>query len=131
MKITTLKVSDDTFIFYKSNSPKNFENFSEEIQDIGYIQFVIDEDDCVHLVYMFVNPNHRGKGLGESLLKLMFSYCIHKMEHKGIGMFDIFLDDMSDRYGQTHNIYLKTGFSYDEMELGVPCGPEMTKTIKI
>jgi GNAT superfamily N-acetyltransferase len=131
MQIIRLNVSDDNFIFYKSNQQKNFESFSQEIQDIGYIQFVIDKEDCVHLVYMFIHPEHRGKGLGENLLKLMFTYCIDKMKERNTWMFDIFLDDMSDRYGQSRNIYLKTGFIYDEIESGIPCGPEMTKTIKI
>jgi len=131
MEIKTINIEDSTFIYY-SNSKQHKKHIllSDEIQDIGYIQFSIHDDEVI-ISYIYINPEKRGKGLAENLFIKMFSYCIEVMKSNHVYLFDILLDDMSDRYGLDNNLYLKMGFTYNEIDSIGPCSPEMTKTIRI
>jgi len=66
------------------------------------------------LISIYVHPEYRNCGYGSKLLKRLIKYS------KGIGIRSIYLDDMSDGYRGTHNIYRKMGFKYINDD-----GPEM------
>ena len=129
MKTRQRKVGKETFLYIIEDENQNFEL---ELLKYGYIQYYI----CyiyseVQVLYVYVDPEFRGKGYGEILMKEMFNDVSKKMEKKGIERFDIKLDDMSDRFAQEPNLYRKTGFQYCEIDDDGPCGPEMSLTISL
>ena len=82
---------------------------------LAYLNIIIDYNDNSSIITDFscINTN---KGSGSILL----NFVIREMTK--IQIKNITLDDMSNRYRQSHNIYLKFGFSYlyefgPEMEL--------------
>lgn len=121
MRITKRILGDDAFIF-----------FDNDEFDYGYIQYYISyEDREVQLLYIYVHPDHRGNKYGQQLIQEMFNDVIEKMKSENIYQFDIHLDDMTDNFGKSNNLYLKMGFEYCEMDEEGPCGPEMSITIRI
>jgi hypothetical protein len=97
MEIKTLNMKDSTFIYYYK-STKQHTSLVDEIQDIGYIQFSIHEDE-VNISYIYIHPEKRGSGLAENLFVKMFSRCVEDMKSrnpsiittlKGYGVFTRF-----------------------------------------
>ena len=63
---------------------------------------------------IYVDKVQRGKGIGSILIKEIIKYA------KSNNIKKIILDDMTDNYRQSHNIYIKHGFCYVD-----DYGPEM------
>lgn len=120
MRIIKKTLGDDMFIFFEDNHI-----------NCGYVQYHISyEIREVQLLYIYVHPDHRGKKYGHFLMEQMTQDVIDKMRNNNIDQFDIHLDDMTDNFGKSNNLYLKMGFEYCEVDDQGPCGPEMSKTIR-
>lgn len=78
---------------------------------IGLLHAIVIDNDC-HIISININNIYQNKGNGTTLLYNLIKYC------KNNNIKTIFLDDMSDRFNQQHNIYLKFGFTY--IEYGFP-----------
>jgi GNAT superfamily N-acetyltransferase len=61
----------------------------------------------LYIRYLYTDANYRNQGLATRLLR----YAVLQA-HK-IGIVRVRLEDMSDRYKQDNNIYVKLGFVYD------------------
>jgi ribosomal protein S18 acetylase RimI-like enzyme len=85
----------------------------------------------VKILYIYVHPDHRGKKYGQNLIQEMTKDVIDKMKNNHIDHFEIHLDDMTDNFSKSNNIYLKMGFEYCEIDQDGPCGPEMYKKISL
>jgi predicted GNAT family N-acyltransferase len=132
MRTIIQKINDDTFIYFSEQDLLKKEFDIVEIQKIGYIQFTIDtESEEVNVGYIFVSEIHRGKKFGKQLIEKMIRHTYKEMKRNHISRYEIKLDDMSVRYGMKNNLYIKTGFSYCEIDEGRPCGPEMSMTIDV
>lgn len=119
--ITQKKIGDDTFIC-----------LIDKGLDYGYIQYYISfEEEIVNLLYIYVHPELRGRKYGEYLMRQMLKDVTEKMKDKGIEVFEVHLDDMSDHFSKENNLYRKMGFEYCEIDEDGPCGPEMSLTITI
>lgn len=94
----------DTFIFHMS--------FATLFIDV--------QSNEAFLTGLYVHPDERGKGIGSRLLYL----CTNIVSLFRIQ--SIKLDDMSDFYGKEENIYIKSGFIYDDTT-----GPEMTGRVSV
>ncbi len=82
---------------------------------VGYLNIIINCNEKSSTITDFSCVKF-GKGFGSILLKSVIN------EIKNLKINIIMLDDMTNRYRQTHNIYLKFGFKYlydsgPEMEL--------------
>jgi len=106
------------FIFtihdYKENTISN-SGISKESEIKGYIVFIVCFQD-LNCIIMDFNINYEQKGYGTILL----NEVIDTLKKKYSIIRTIELDDMTDRYRQPNNIYLKFGFTYKEDH-----GPEM------
>lgn len=90
-------------------------NLINENAKLAYLNIIINHNDFSSIITDFscININ---KGHGSILLNFVIG------EMKKIQIKNITLDDMSNRYRNPHNIYLKFGFKYlydfgPEMEL--------------
>ena len=101
---TTCK--DKKYIEYKYN-------LINSITKLGYLNIIINYNKRSSTITDFscIDTN---KGYGSILMKYVIS------EMKKIQIKNIMLDDMSNRYRESHNIYLKNGFYYIH-----EFGPEM------
>jgi ribosomal protein S18 acetylase RimI-like enzyme len=113
------EIGDDTFITLCDHETK-----------YGYIQYYVDQHE-VHILYIFVEPEYRGRKYGERLMNEMYKDVISKMRSRNITQVQFHLDDMSDRYGIKGNLYKKMGFEYCEIGKKGPCGPEMTQWLQL
>ena len=82
---------------------------------IGILYAIYQFEDC-YIADFNVNEEYQNKGYGSLLMEYLIDHCKENNIRK------IILDDMSDRFNQEHNIYLKFGFKYisnnfPEMEL--------------
>jgi hypothetical protein len=86
---------------------------------LAYLNIIIDYEEKSSIITDFscINTN---KGSGSILLKFVIGEMI-KIQIKNIT-----LDDMSNRYRNIHNIYLKFGFKYVH-----EFGPEMELLLNI
>lgn len=78
-----------------------------EFDNIHYLRnrtYVVN--GSMYLRSLFVEPMYRGEGNGTKLLQHGIQFA------HNVGIRDITLDDMSDRYRCKDNIYLKNGFKY-------------------
>ena len=82
---------------------------------VGRGQCLIVDRSILMLQGLHVIPELRGNGIGSHILRYIQAYA------GANGYERIELDDMSDRFGQPRNIYLKHGFRYVNLE----DGPEM------
>jgi len=72
--------------------------------DKSYIIYYHDDvHNSVIIQALYVVPEGRGRGRGTELLRKCFEETRCKKYH---------LDDMSDRFLQKDNIYIKNGFTY-------------------
>jgi len=69
---------------------------------------------CIVIGSLYVDSKLRNKGIGSILLDKIIQYAKNNRVKK------IVLDDMTDNYRQSNNIYLKHGFTYLNED-----GPEM------
>jgi hypothetical protein len=95
---------------YKDNSLK-----FKESEAKGNIQFIISFDELICTIVSF-NIAFESKGYGTILL----NEVIDILKKKYTMIRTIELDDMTDRYRQSNNIYIKFGFTYKADH-----GPEM------
>ena len=133
MQTCKVILGQDNYIYLSYDNPKfDFSNPQKHFE-IGYIQYTICTDDFeVNIPYIFVHPYHRGHGYGTRLFKEMFQDVCDKMRQENLEIFDVLLDDMSDRYGKKNNLYLKMGFDYCEKNIHrEPVAPEMCLTIHL
>lgn len=72
-------------------------------------------DASVFIKGLHVHPQYRNQGYGSKLLKKVIE------DARQNNIFLIELDDMSDHFAKSNNIYLKNGFRYEN----VNDGPEM------
>jgi ribosomal protein S18 acetylase RimI-like enzyme len=82
---------------------------------IGLLYAIIYNNIC-NINSLNVNEKYQNQGYGSILLYNLIEYC------KNNEINNITLDDMSDRFNQQNNIYIKFGFKYimegfPEMEL--------------
>jgi GNAT superfamily N-acetyltransferase len=121
-------INKGDIIYFKT--PQAARLSSNCIDDVGYIKFYIDLDNQeVNVLYIYISSAYRGRGFSKILMSQMINYCRDVMKNNNIDRFEIKLDDMSDRYGSTDNLYSKFGFEYCESDENGPCGPEMTLMI--
>lgn len=85
---------------------------------LGYLNIIIDYNENTSTITDFscIKPNN---GFGSILLDFVIN------EMKIIQINNITLDDMSNRFRNSHNIYIKFGFNYLH-----DFGPEMELKIK-
>jgi GNAT superfamily N-acetyltransferase len=82
---------------------------------LGFIDIVIDiETKEMDIIELYVEEKYRGHKYGSMLI----DHVIEKSKINNILVINV--DDMSDRYRQFDNIYLKNGFKYVDED-----GPEM------
>ena len=84
---------------------------------IGLLHGIIENNSC-NINSLNVNGNYQNNGYGSIILHHLIEYCINNQIKY------ITLDDMSDRFNQKNNIYLKFGFTYihygfPEMKLNI------------
>ena len=121
LKFEKIKICDEYFIYLSNKEDCKF----------GYIHYVFYlEEKEVIISYIFIKPNYRKNGYGKLLFKEFFKHIIEIMQTENIKTLTIHLDDMSDRYGQSDNLYLKMGFKYYEEINGTPLAPEMYLILK-
>jgi len=106
-------------VFYYSKNKKpitDLEQVKYNCDDIvAYIQFfTTDDSEEAKVTTVYVNPQYYGKGLATELFKMVIQYL------KELDFISIVLDDMSDNYRKSNNLYLKLGFKYVN-----EYGPEM------
>jgi len=75
----------------------------------GHVYGIVLERKA-YLSSLFVKPIYRTKGYARGLLKY---FLANAMSH---GAIYVELDDCSDNYRKSHNIYLKYGFEYINKE---------------
>ena len=80
---------------------------------LGFLVLVVDNSEKTATITNFFTQLHN-QGIGSKLLCQVISDC------KEININLIELDDMTDRYRKSNNIYLKFGFKYVDVY-----GPEM------
>lgn len=82
---------------------------------VSKLEFVYDEDEnTIMITNINTKKEFEGKGYASKLLRKLISFA------KKHGVKEIYVDDMSDNYRKSSNIYRKFGFTYvDEY------GPEM------
>jgi predicted GNAT family N-acyltransferase len=132
MRTIIKNFNDDTFIYYSEHDLLKDKFDIEYIQKIAYIQFTVDtQAEEVNVGYIYVSEKNRGKKLAEQLVREMISYTYDQMKENQISRYEIKLDDMSNRYGMKDNLYIKTGFTYCEVDDNGPCGPEMSMCILV
>lgn len=124
MEMKQQKIGDDEIIYFVKN------NISSDPFYHGYIQYYVMFPE-VQVLYIYVHPENRGKGYAKLLFRKMFENIIELMRHENVNRVEIYLDDMSDRFYTSHNIYKKMGFNYCDMDEEGPCGPEMYLTITL
>ena len=82
--------------------------------DVPRLHIVIS-DHCGHILYIYVPEHCRNQCVGTRLIGESAKMCRK-----------IVLDDMSDRYRQTNNLYVRLGFVYMTEH-----GPEMSASSRI
>lgn len=106
------------FIDYLYLSNLNNEVKLKNIMEFGYISYYYSKKDkSVSILHLFIQPSLRNKGYGSLLIK----ECIKKCKNTYRSKLIFYIDDMSDRYLQQNNIYIKLGFRY----ISEGDGPEM------
>jgi predicted acetyltransferase len=78
---------------------------------IGYINGIIDFDKSI-ILSLFVKEDFRNKHYGSYLLKKYIKIC----KNKNIKTIEV--DDMSDNFNKSNNIYLQNNFNY--INIGFP-----------
>ena len=109
------EVSEDKFIYTIHDYKDNASGVMKESEIKGYIVFFIKFEDLNCIITNF-NINFEQKGYGSILL----NEVIDTLKKKYSSIRTIELDDMTDRYRQPNNIYVKFGFTYVSDH-----GPEM------
>jgi GNAT superfamily N-acetyltransferase len=66
----------------------------------------VQSDRVFFLMHLYVPPDQRGQGIGSQMLHALADYLFRS------GCRRIELDDMTDRFGASDNIYVKCGFVY-------------------
>jgi ribosomal protein S18 acetylase RimI-like enzyme len=74
---------------------------------IGVLYAIVNDNSC-HINSFSINDKYQNQGYGSILLYNLIEYC------KNNEIKNILLDDMSDRFNQQNNIYIKFGFRYIE-----------------
>jgi len=109
-------------IFYYSSQKtrfSNIENVDFTTDVIAHVQFFTSDDsEEARITVVNVNKEYQGKGLATNLLKKVFEYL------RNLNFISIVLDDMTDNYRKSNNLYLKLGFEYQQ-----EYGPEMIKLL--
>lgn len=93
----------------------DFESCAVSSHQVAYVCGVVVAPRKFVLQSVFTPPDERRQGIATSLILRLVAYCTQ--QH---GVTVIELDDMSDHYRQTDNLYLKLGFKYLQ-----ETGPEM------
>ena len=119
VKTFTHQVDDTTLLFYSTDSCFRYATVLDLIRlkkpcIIGWTETVII-DGVMTIKWFTTHSDYRQKGMGDYLLKNVIRYA------KENNIKEIELDDMTDRFSQKDNIYLKNGFVY--LSKG---SPEMT-----
>lgn len=97
-------------VFYlsmSSNKSSHEELINNEADFVGYIQFyTYDDTDEAIITSLNINERFRGKGYAYYLLYKTVEYL------DSVDVYSITLDDDSDAFRKSGNIYLKFGFRY-------------------
>lgn len=72
---------------------------------ISNLEFIMNSTYC-HILNVFTNENHRCKGYALILIAYLKQYCSTKICKY------ITLDDCSDNFKKSNNLYLISGFEY-------------------
>lgn len=82
-----------------------------------FIEVLINlKDQTMIVIFLHVKEKWRNKGYGSALLKHVINYA------KELKLKQIELDDCSDNFNKSCNLYTKLGFTYNDYKNG----PEMT-----
>ena len=78
------------------------------------------EEKTININALYIDEKYRGQNLSYSIIKNGLNSC--KKYIKGINdEWTVTVDDCSDRYRQSHNLYINIGFEYVDDQ----SGPEM------
>ena len=121
------------------NKETNSNDLCKKIK-YGYLHYVFHPEDQIAIItYIFIPNRLRGLGWSKRLMEQFFVLIHSELENHNLEYIDIFLDDVSERFGQKDNLYLKFGFEYVEEQIEIleninqirqiPLGPEMKKRI--
>jgi hypothetical protein len=103
------------YIFTMHDCKENTSSVMKESEIKGHIVFFVNFEDLNCIITNFnINFEHRGYGT------ILLNEVIDKLKKKYSSIRTIELDDMTDRYRQPNNIYVKFGFTYVSDH-----GPEM------
>jgi hypothetical protein len=94
-----------TKIYYENNIKYIIIKLIYNLSIIGIIQAVII-DKCCTINLININNKYQNLGYGTLILSKLIDYC------KNNKIINILLDDMSDRFNEKNNIYIKNGFKY-------------------
>jgi hypothetical protein len=101
-------------VYYISKKEIGLHNLKQVFKTLpAYIEVIFIKNDSMSVIDL-----HSTKHGKEYALHLIINAC-HEAQKRGIST--ITLDDCSDRYRQSNNIYTKLGMKYDD-----EIGPEMT-----
>ena len=68
-------------------------------------EFIMLKKEC-NILSLSTQEEYRNKGHADNILKEIISYC------KNHNISSIYVDDMSERFNKSNNIYIKNGFKY-------------------
>ena len=94
-------------LYYENNIQHIIIKIIYDSTIIGLLHAIIQNNNC-NINSLNINFNYQNKGYGSIILSNLIDYCINNQIN------NITLDDMSDRFNQKNNIYLKFGFRYIE-----------------
>jgi hypothetical protein len=132
MFIHQIQYVDDYFLYLWPNAHPPFHLFDVQMLKFGYIHYVfIPEEKELRILYVFVCSDLRKSGYGTYMMKKLLEEIQKEMIYLRFSEIQVLLDDVSERFGKTNNIYLKFGFQYLEQDENGPLAPEMRKVLKI
>lgn len=110
------------FIDYLYLSNSNSRDKVKDMMDFGYISYYYSKKDkSVSILHLFVELSYRNNGYGTLLIKECIKKCKQSLGNELDNTITLYVDDMSDRYLKSNNIYVNLGFTY----VSKGDGPEM------
>lgn len=131
MFIYETQLEKDLFLYLWPQPQQPTIQFNIQNLKYGYVQYVfIPEEKMLRILYIFVEPEFRKNGFAIQLIEKLFEEIQKDMIFFRLDEIEIYLDDVSERYGKPNNIYLRFGFQYIYQDENGPSGPEMFKVLK-
>jgi hypothetical protein len=118
MFIHSYSKNNDHFLFLSPNQTEytNIYDFDKKLK-YGYLHYVFHPEESIAIIsYVFISNRLRGIGLSKKLMEKFFILMEDELENHNLEYIDIFLDDVSERYGKKDNLYKNFGFQYIEID---------------